>query len=486
MKFDIEKNDETGYAVIHTVVSPDDYYPEFQKELKNYGRKVNLKGFRPGKVPTTVVRNMFGKSIILDTFSKLFEKGLKEFLLAESLEPMANFHTVGGAYPSPEELFAKAEVSISLGTLYVPSVELDFGQYTFEAEKAEATPEEIDERLTDYLEQQTKDELVDDASQEGDFLLGVLTQQLEKVEGASALEQIPDVFDDIYMPISRIAEEARPAFVGKKAGEAVTFGLRQAFPENSALRFLLGLDEEIVEGLQGTYEFDIDAVKRPTPAQLTQELFDQAFGPGQVTTEEEFKAKYAEVINASYQSSLDQMLQNEIREKIVESFPVRFDEKHLQYLLDERAAAGEALDFTIEQLQRVFAWQSILRHISKTYEIRVESSHVANVVRRDFQSRMGFSFDQYPDKMIFDFVKNIHGEQASSYLEERAEEAQADLVLAKLQELVQVNWQPTTLTALEEKWKAEQEALAAKEAAETPADMEEQTVSSSEEENPTA
>ena len=61
----LEKADETN-ASLKITLTPADYKPEVDKKLKDYSRKVQLKGFRPGHVPASLVQKMYGKSILVD------------------------------------------------------------------------------------------------------------------------------------------------------------------------------------------------------------------------------------------------------------------------------------------------------------------------------------------------------------------------------------------------------------------------------------
>src|SRR6185295_6776344 len=104
-------------------VSKEDYYPSFEKAIKEYSRKANIHGFRKGMVPPGMVKKMYGSSIFYDEVIKVVEKEIREYLEKEKPEifaqplPMENDMRVldmsnPAAYDFPFEIGLKPEISI--------------------------------------------------------------------------------------------------------------------------------------------------------------------------------------------------------------------------------------------------------------------------------------------------------------------------------------------------------------------------------------
>src|SRR5438874_13512962 len=64
-------------------LNKEDYYPSFEKSIREYSKKANIPGFRKGMVPTGMVKKMYGPSIYYDEVIKVVEKELGKYLNAE-------------------------------------------------------------------------------------------------------------------------------------------------------------------------------------------------------------------------------------------------------------------------------------------------------------------------------------------------------------------------------------------------------------------
>ena len=84
--------EETGAltASLKVAVGKNDYEEKVQQTLKDYQKKANMPGFRPGKVPFGLVSKMYRKAIILDEVNHLVAEGLQNYIAENDLKLIGN------------------------------------------------------------------------------------------------------------------------------------------------------------------------------------------------------------------------------------------------------------------------------------------------------------------------------------------------------------------------------------------------------------
>src|SRR3984893_15393951 len=70
-------------------IEKSDYLPSFEKSLKSYGKKANIPGFRKGMVPASLIKKMYGPSVLTDEVLRTVEKELTNYMQNEKLDIFA-------------------------------------------------------------------------------------------------------------------------------------------------------------------------------------------------------------------------------------------------------------------------------------------------------------------------------------------------------------------------------------------------------------
>ena len=80
MNITLDKNDEQLTGLLTVNMTEADYAAAVEKQLKDYTKRAQIKGFRPGKVPVGVVKKMYGRDILIEEVNKLLGKNVDAYL----------------------------------------------------------------------------------------------------------------------------------------------------------------------------------------------------------------------------------------------------------------------------------------------------------------------------------------------------------------------------------------------------------------------
>ena len=105
MKIVREQREENN-SLLRVTVGEEDYGQAVEKELREYKRKANIPGFRPGMVPMGLVKKMYGKGVLAEQSYRTASNAVFEYLQKEKIDYL------GDVIPS-EEISKTARSSIS-------------------------------------------------------------------------------------------------------------------------------------------------------------------------------------------------------------------------------------------------------------------------------------------------------------------------------------------------------------------------------------
>ncbi|WP_338877027.1 trigger factor [Spirosoma sp. SC4-14] len=402
MDITLEKASDTN-ASLKIVLTPDDYKPEVDKKLKDYGRKVQLKGFRPGHVPASLIQKMYGKSILVDEINAMLSKTVSQYIRENKLQ------VVGDPVPNREEADAidwdnQTDFAFSYTLGLASEFDIDFNdlpsvnQYDIQAGDAE-----VESTIAD-LQQRFHTHAHGEEVGDGDTIYGELKR-------AGETETEDSFSAKTAFPMNQMAEDAKPSFVGKKKGDVVTFVLEQAFPDEKARANATGVKKEEAAELTGEFTFEIDDITRHEPAELNQEFFDKVLGVGAVENEEQFREKVIEIIKSNYAREATQLLRLDIEKTLLDNTPILLPDEFLKNWLmevNEGKFTPEQIDEQYDDFTKSVKLQLIKNKIADKADIKVDFEEVLDVTRQMVREQFGFmsSEDDEMNKTIDRIARN--------------------------------------------------------------------------------
>lgn len=383
MDIALEKASETN-ASLKITVTPEDYKSEVAKKLRETGQRVALKGFRPGKVPASLVQKMYGKGILIDEINNLLSKSVTSYIRENKLQvvgdPIPNREQGDSIDWDSQENF---EFTYELGL--ASDFELDLaGLPTVTKYEIQAGDAEVDETVAN-LRQQFHSHEHADAAVEDDTLDG----ELKKVSDGD------DAFSTkTAVPLKKMAEEVRGLFVGQRVGETVTFDIAAAFPDEKDRALVTGVKRDEAADLTGEFAFTLESITRHLPAELNQEFFDKVLGIGAVEDEEQFRAKVKDIVTGNYVRESDSLLRADIEKSLLENTPILLPDEFLKNWLvetNEGKFTREQIEEQYDDFTKTVKLQLIKNKMAEQADIKVEFAEVMDVTRQMVREQFGFT-----------------------------------------------------------------------------------------------
>jgi trigger factor len=371
----LEKNSSTE-ALIKINLKESDYQSKFKEKLKSYSKQAQIKGFRPGKVPVSLIEKMYGKSIKVEEINNILVESLKDYIKNNDIK------IIGDPLPNNEKAEeidwdkqTEFDFEYSVGLIDNFEYSLDFKITKYEIKVEDKVISDAVDELKVRYGKMTNPEL----SESGDSIFGTLSQQSS------------DFSKDGLVEIEKIAKKLQKEFVGVKVDDIVKFDIKKLFTEDADLEVLTGLKPEEIKDLAGEFTFTVKNINRVLPAEMNQEFFDKIFGEGKVKTEEEFISEYTKIFQENYEKESEYLLSHQIQEKVLKEtnveIPVDFYKKWILATNKEMKEEDLAKDF--EHYVRDLKWTLIKNKIGEDSEVKVENADLVDYTKSMFKAQFG-------------------------------------------------------------------------------------------------
>ncbi|MCC6768467.1 MAG: trigger factor [Bacteroidia bacterium] len=384
-----QENIDQLNAIIRIDIKAEDYQPAVEKQLREYGRKASMPGFRPGKVPAGMIKKMYGKSVMLDEINKLTSDTLMNHIRENGL------NILGQPLPSEENSLDMSQdapdtVHLAFEIGLAPEFEPDLSKnHRFNLYMLQPDEQMLDEIVTDYRMRLGVAEPAEKAAK-GDMLHGVfeeLDAEGNVVEGGvqahGDIREQDLVNSDAFLP-----------FVGLSAGAELTIQPKELFKDEQTLARVLGLGPAKAEGLNSAFRFKVEDIKRLVPAELDQEFYDKVFGPGKASNEAEMRQLIADDLVKHYRKDAETRLYHEAVEHLVKNTSFDLPDSFMKKWLvanSEGKVSEDDIALNYENYARGIRWQLIEGKIQQANKIAVSQDDVLNQLTEDFLSYMGMA-----------------------------------------------------------------------------------------------
>lgn len=441
-------------AVITINVAKEDYAEKVEKSLKNYRKKANMPGFRPGNVPIGLIRKMYGTAVKAEEINNVVSESLVKYIEENNLpilgQPLSSVDEKTEIDFDTEESF---DFSFDLGLAPEFEVELG-GKDKVPYYEIAVSDEMIENQIKSYASRYGKYDDVDTV-EEKDMVKG----QLIELENGEAKEDGIVVEEGILTPGYMKDEEQKKLFIGKAKGDTVIFNPVKAYENEAEISSLLKISKDDVKNQTSDFKIEIKTITRFKESEVNQELFDKVFGDGVVKSTDEFKAKITENIKETLVADSEYKFNIDAREMLVKKHKdLQFPEAFLKrWLLDSnKEMTAEQVDKDYPKMIDDLIWHLIKDKIAKANDVKIEMSDVEEYAKKVAESQ----FAQYGmvgmgDDIIDNYAKDLMKKEET--VRNFIDQAAAEKVFAIIREKVKLDKKEVSIEEFNKLFEQEQE-----------------------------
>ena len=394
-------------GLITITVEKEDYQEKVDKTLKDYRKRANIPGFRPGMAPMGMIKRQFGTQVKMDEINRLLGEKLTGYIRENNIQMLGE--PLASEKQQPQDLAGDGPFTFVFDIAVAPEMQVELNSK---------------DKIT-YYNIKVDDKLIDNqvkmyAQQAGEFQKAeifsgndTLTGDLRQLDAEGNTQEGGITTDSgMIMPAYIKEESQRKLFDGCKPGDIITFNPKKAYPNNDAeVAALLKVDKEQVKDLESDFSYQVTEIRHFQPAEVNQALFDRVFGEGSCKDEKEFRQKIEETIQPQLQQNSDFRFLQDVRTYVEKKVgEVKFPEALLKrvMILNNQDRGADYVEKNFEGSIRELKWHLIKEQLVAANNIKVENDDVKAVAKEAVRQQFAqYGMSNVPE----DVLENYAAEQ---------------------------------------------------------------------------
>ena len=405
MNISFENPDKVN-GLLTITVEEADYQASVEKTLKDYRKKANYPGFRPGMVPMGLIKKQFGASAKMDAINKLIGEQIYKYMQDNKIQML------GEPLPSEkqeaQDLEKPAPYTFAFDIAVAPEFKIELNGHNKIDHYTITVDDALIDRQVDMFASRSGSYEKAESYEDNDMLKGdlrELDEQGNTKEGGVTVEAAS------IMP-NYIKNEAQKAlFNGAKLGDIITINPSEAYESEAEIASLLKVERDRVKDFKGNFSYQITDIQRYKKHPVDQELFDQMFGKDTVKDEKAFREKIAEGLKAQLAVDADYKFILDVRaycEKKVGK--LQFPDALLKRIMlnNNKDKGEEFVEKNYEQSVKELTWHLIKEQLVAANQVKVDDADVLNAAKETARVQFAqYGMNNVPDEYVENYAKEI-------------------------------------------------------------------------------
>ena len=452
MDIKLNKTDSVS-ALISVEITKADYENEVENSLKDLRKNAVIPGFRKGMAPPSLLRQMYGKTVVAEEVNKLVSKNLSDYILENNLQLLGEPLLAEGF--EPVELDKKEDFVFNFDIGLSPKINAKLTKDDKIPYYMIQVADEMIDKHIEQLKSKYGDYCFAEDIEDKDIVKGNIIELNENGEPLAGGFTKDDV---VVMPAYIKNEDEKTKLLNAKLNSTIVFNPYTAFDGNEVeLSSFLTVNKEYAKNYTGDFSFEIKEIKRYKEAEVSRELFDKVFEPGTIDSEEKFREKVKENIGKTFSSEsdykfiLDSMQLLEEKENDMQ-FPDAFLKRWL--LASDSKHTQESLAEDYPKIIKDLKFHLIKEHLIEEYKITIEENDLHEYAKRATRAQfIQYGIDNITDDILEKYSQEmlnnkeyykslgdkIFEDKLINILKEQVTLEQQEISLEELQKLIDEN-----------------------------------------------
>ena len=407
MKISFENPDKIN-GLLTLVVEEEDYKNDVEKTLKDYRKKANVPGFRPGQAPMGMIKRQFGPSVKMEAVNKIIGQQIYKYVQDNKIQMLGEPLT--SEKQAPVDIEKDGPYTFMFDIAVAPEMKVSLtGRDKVDYYKIVVDDKTIDQQV-DMLASRSGSYEKAENYEGNDMLKGDLR---ELDENGNTKEGGITVESAVLMPSYIKVDDQKKLFDGAKLGDIITFNPRKAYPDNDTeVSQLLKIERDAVKNMESEFSYQITEIQRFKKHEVNEELFKQVFGEDtDVKDEAAFRAKIAEGLQEQLVNDSDYKFILDVREhcekKVGElTFPDALLKRIM--LANNKDKGEEFVEKNYEQSIKELTWHLIKEQLIKAQDIKVNDEDIKETAKEAARAQFAqYGMTNIPEEYIENYANEI-------------------------------------------------------------------------------